>query len=227
MGISPTPTAAATISAFSPFSSAAPARVWMPLAATEPNRTMPAPPRTGSGTSAMTDAATGTRPSRIRMPPPAATTKRLRTLVIATRPMFCANALHMKPLNSGLMALPRVSARSPPSMVRSSAGRSTILPRASMSAVDSVIQTSITMLIETIAAISNCGAPKWNGVGKPIASAFLMAPKSVMPTGIAMSVPMIRPSRMAICWRKPRSSLRSASTTTRVTAAMVMLVVDP
>lgn len=96
-----------------------------------------------------------------------------------------------------------------------------------MSAVDSVMQTSITMLIETIAAISNCGAPKWNGVGKPTRSASLMAPKSVMPTGIAIRVPTISPSRMAICWRKPRSSLRRASTITRVTAAMVMLVVEP
>ena len=80
-----------------------------------------------------------------------------------------------------------------------------------MSAVDSVMQTSITMHIETIAAISNCGAPKWNGVGKPTTSAFLMASKSVMPSGMAMSVPATRPSRMAICWRKPRSSLRSAA----------------
>ena len=161
------------------------------------------------------------------MPPPAATTNRLRTLVIATRPMFCAKALHMKPLKSGLTALPRVSARRPPSMVLSSAGRPTILPSASMSAVDSVMQTSITMHMETMAATSNCGAPKWNGVGKPTRSASLIAPKSVMPTGIAISVPATSPSRIAICWRKPRSSLRSARTITRVRAAMAMLVVDP
>lgn len=96
-----------------------------------------------------------------------------------------------------------------------------------MSAVDSVIQTSITMHMEMMAAISNCGAPKWNGVGKPTTSASPSAPKSVIPAGTAIRVPTTRPSRMAICWRNPRSSLRRASTITRVTAAIVMFVVEP
>ncbi len=138
----------------------------MPLAATEPKRTTPAPPSTGRGTTAISEAATGHRPMRTRKPPPVATTKRLRILVIATSPMFWANALHMKPLNSGAIAEPRVSARSPAAMVLSSAGRSTISPRASMSAVDSVIDTTITTHSERIAASWNCGAPKWNGVGE-------------------------------------------------------------
>ncbi|RPK36202.1 hypothetical protein EES37_27295 [Streptomyces sp. ADI91-18] len=221
------PTEAATIRAFSPFSMAAPARVWMPLAATEPKSTMPAPPRTGSGTTPMTEAATGHRPSRIRMPPPAATTNRLRTLVIATSPMFWAKALHMNPLNSGLSALPRASARRPPSMVFSSAGRPTILPRARMSAVDSVMQTSMTMHIEMIAATWNCGAPKWNGVGKPIRSAPRTASKFVMCSGSAMRVPATSPSRMEICWRKPRRNLRMTSTIARVRAAMPMFFIEP
>lgn len=59
----------------------------------------------------MSEAAIGHRPMRTRKPPPTATTKRLRIRVMATRPMFWANALHMKPLNSGLRAEPRVSAR--------------------------------------------------------------------------------------------------------------------
>ncbi|KES08602.1 hypothetical protein BU52_00725 [Streptomyces toyocaensis] len=58
-----------------------------------------------------------------------ATTYRLRILVIATRPMFWANAPHMKPLNSGPTVEPSVSARRPAAVVRSSAGRSTISPR--------------------------------------------------------------------------------------------------
>lgn len=96
-----------------------------------------------------------------------------------------------------------------------------------MSAVDSVMQTSITMHIETIAAISNCGAPKWNGVGKPTTSAFLMASKLVIPIGTAMTVPTTRPSRMAICCRNPRRNLRRASTMTRVSAAIPMFFIEP
>ncbi len=175
----------------------------------------------------MTEAAIGHRPSRMRIPPPAATTKRLRTLVMATSPMFWAKALHMNPLNSGLIALPRVSARRPPSMVFASAGRPTILPSARMSAVDSVMQTSMTMHIEMMAATWNCGAPKWKGVGKPTTEAFWTASKLVMPSGRAMRVPATRPRRMDICWRKPRRNLRISRTITRVTAAMPMFRREP
>lgn len=96
-----------------------------------------------------------------------------------------------------------------------------------MSAVDSVMQTSMTMHIETMAATWNCGAPKWNGVGKPITEAFLTASKLVMPSGRAISVPATRPSRMDICWRKPRRNLRISRTMTRVTAAIPMFFIEP
>lgn len=96
-----------------------------------------------------------------------------------------------------------------------------------MSAVDSVIQTSITRHMLTIAAISNCGAPKWNGVGKPIRDAWESAEKWVMPTGIAIRVPATRPSRIAICWRNPRSTRRSTSTIRNVSAAIPMFVSEP
>lgn len=130
--------------------------------------------------------------------------------------MFWANALHMKPLNSGLMAVPRVSARRPAAIVFSSAGRSTISPRASMSAVDSVIETTMTTIIETMAAPANCGAPKWNGVGKPTMSASPTGEKSVTPNGIAITVPITRPSRTAICLTKPAVKRRMISTITSV-----------
>ncbi len=135
--------------------------------------------------------------------------------------MFWAKALHMKPLNSGLIAEPRVSARRPAAMVLSSAGRSTISPSASMSAVDSVIETTITTHSDRIAASWNCGAPKWNGVGKPTTSAWATGLKSVTPNGIATSVPTIRPSRTAICLTKPRVKRRSSRTMSRVVPARV------
>ena len=146
---------------------------------------------------------------------------------MATRPMFWAKALHMKPLKKGLRAEPRVSARRPAAMVRSSEGRSTISPRASMSAVDSVIDTTITTHIDRIAATWNCGAPKWKGVGKPIRSADATGEKSVAPNGIAISVPAIRPSSTAICLTNPRVKRRSSSTMSRVMPARVRLVVEP
>ncbi|CAM5555584.1 hypothetical protein STANM309S_05408 [Streptomyces tanashiensis] len=80
----PTASETATISTLLSFSRPALTRVWMPLAATEPKRTTPAPPRTGRGTTEMSEAATGERPMRTRKPRPAATTKRLRILVMAT-----------------------------------------------------------------------------------------------------------------------------------------------
>lgn len=116
----PTASDTATISTLLSFSRPALTRVWIPLAATDPNSTTPAPPSTGRGTTAISDAAMGHRPIRTRKPPPVATTYRLRMRVIATRPMFWAKALHMNPLNSGLTAEPRVSARRPAAMVFSS-----------------------------------------------------------------------------------------------------------
>lgn len=112
-------------------------------------------------------------------------------------------------------------------MVFSSAGRSTISPSASMSAVDSVIDTTITTHIEMIAASWNCGAPKWNGVGKPTTSASATGPKSVTPNGIAIRVPATRPRSTAICLTKPRVKRRRSSTMSSVPAARPRLVAEP
>ena len=49
-------------------------RMRIPLAATVPNRTMPAPPRTGLGIAATTRPITGRSPSATRIRPPVATT---------------------------------------------------------------------------------------------------------------------------------------------------------
>ena len=65
---------AATMIRFMLFRYSTLARVRMPLAATVPKSTIPAPPRTGVGTAATTRPSTGSRPSSTRITPPALTT---------------------------------------------------------------------------------------------------------------------------------------------------------
>lgn len=199
----------------------------MPLAATVPKSTIPAPPRTGCGTSETTAPSTGKSPSRTSSPPPVATTKRLRIPVSATSPMFWAKALAAKPLKTGLTAVARPSARSPAARVLSSASRSTIRPRASMSAVDSVMATTMTMHSEAIAAASKIGAPKWKGEGRAKIRASCTAPKSASPSGKASRVPTARPTSRESCCQKPRSSRLPRTTAPRVSAASPMALVEP
>ena len=85
--------------------------------------------------------------------------------VIATRPTFCAKALSEKPLKTAARAVEPVSARRPFATVSRSAGFPVISPRARMSAVASTMITSMQMTREMIALVSNCGVPKWKGVG--------------------------------------------------------------
>ena len=63
-------------------------RMRMPVAATMPNITRPAPPSTKVGSDSTSAAIFGSRPSTTRMRPPATQTKRLRTPVTPTRPTF-------------------------------------------------------------------------------------------------------------------------------------------
>ena len=63
----------------------------MPVAATIPNITMPAPPSTNCGTEATTCAIFGNNPKATRIAPPATHTHRLRTPVTPTSPTFCEN----------------------------------------------------------------------------------------------------------------------------------------
>ncbi len=63
----------------------------MPVAATMPNITTPAPPSTHCGTEAATKASFGSRPSSSMITPPATHTIGLVTPVTPTRPTFCEN----------------------------------------------------------------------------------------------------------------------------------------
>ena len=89
-GIIPTPIDTATIMAlWRLFLKSTPPRMRMPVASTMPNMTMPAPPSTTVGSDSTSAAILGSRPSTMRMMPPATQTKRLFTPVTATSPTFC------------------------------------------------------------------------------------------------------------------------------------------
>ena len=117
--------------------------------------------------------------------------------VMATRPTFWAKALTEKPLKMAGDAVDSMSARRPLVTVCRSAGLSITWPMARMSAVVSVMITSITMNMETIAPTAKVGRPKWNGrvSWKMLASAI--REKLVNPNGIATTVPSTSPSRIA------------------------------
>jgi hypothetical protein len=66
----------------------------MPVAATRPNITIPAPPSTLSGTAASTCASLGSSPRRVRKPPAAAQTYGDETPVMPTRPTFCEKEVY-------------------------------------------------------------------------------------------------------------------------------------
>ena len=74
---------------------------------------------------------------------------------------------------------------------------------ARMSAVVSTMITSITMIIEMIAATANCGGPKWNGVDTANHCACPIRLKSAMPSAAATRAPTTRPARMAMRLKKP------------------------
>ena len=90
-----------------------------------------------------------------------------------------------------------MSARRPLVTCCRSAGLSITWPMAKMSAVVSVMITSITMNMEMIAPTSKIGSPKWNGrvSWKMLASEIRL--KLVRPNGMATTVPSTRPSRIA------------------------------
>ena len=197
--------------------------VRMPEAATVPKRTMPAPPSTGDGIAATTPPMTGSRPSTTRMTPPAVTTNRDFTPVIATRPTFCANADCVNELNTGETAEESMSARRPFAMRFESTFVLTISPTAMMSAVVSAKVTMMTMNIEMIAAAEKVGMPNANGSGNAKMPRSRTFEKSAQPKIRQTTVPTTiakRIDRREIIATGMRLSSR---TTARVPTAMRML----
>src|SRR5262245_42820570 len=161
----------------------------MPEAATVPNSTSPAPPSTGYGIAATTRPSTGNTPRIIKITPPAVTTKRLLTPVIATRPTFWAKALWVNPLKIGETIEEPMSARRPLPIRFRSTGVLTISPTARMSAVVSVRITSTTIVIDRTPAKVKVGSPNANGAGNATIGPFPTPEKLAMPTIAAATVP--------------------------------------
>ena len=131
----------------------------IPVAATIPNITMPAPPSTNGGMHATMYASFGNRPRSTRITPPAAHTQRLRTPVMPTNPTFCENDVYGNVLRMPPSSVPRASARSP--LVRSvrDSGMPISSARVRNMPVDSIITTTMTRHIVTTATGSKIGAP--------------------------------------------------------------------
>ncbi len=201
--------------------------VRIPDTATEPNRTMPAPPSTGDGIAATTWPSTGKSPSTNRTAPPAATANRDRMPVIATRPTFCANADAGNELRNGATSVAAMSARRPSPTRFASTLVSSTSPMAMRSAVVSVMITRMTIVIEMIAPISNTGAPNANGVGSANADPSPTPEKSARPSGTAATVPRMMPNRMDSREIVPCRNRLRASTTTSVPSASAMLGTEP
>ncbi|SKY05041.1 Uncharacterised protein [Mycobacteroides abscessus subsp. abscessus] len=82
------------------------------------------------------------------------------TLVIATSPTFCANAVYGNVLKMPPSTVPAPSARMPSARRCGVIFSSTISPTATMSPVVSVMMTNATMIIAMIELTSKLGKPK-------------------------------------------------------------------
>ena len=87
--------------------------------------------------------------------------------------------------------------------------------------------TSITMHIEMITPIWNCGGPKKNGCGSSKIAPRPTAPQFTRPMTVAMIVPNTRPSSTAIRDQKPGANRAMASVTISVRNASSRLVAEP
>jgi hypothetical protein len=100
-------------------------------------------------------------------------------------------------------------------------------PIASMSAVASVMITSMTISIEIMAATSNCGAPKWKRLGTAKTFAVPIWLKSVSPSGIEISVPSTIATSMPTRLVKPGTYFTINKVITRVTIPTKTFFTEP
>ena len=161
------------------------------------------------------------------MPPPIATTYRLLIPVSATRPTFCAKALHGKALNAGATSGESMSARRPCSTRFESTGVPTISPMARMSAVVSVMITRITIVIEMMAPIWNVGLPKCMIGGSEKIGPSPTFEKSSLPMKAAMTVPTTMPMRIDSREIAPWNSRLITRMISTVAPASPMLAIEP
>jgi len=133
------------------------------------------------------------------MVPQAVTTHRLRTRVSPTRPTFSAKAVSGKEFRNPASTADRASVASPRARSLGESFLPAISETASMSAVDSVRVTSMTMHIEMIAAASNFGWPNRKNPLKPTHLAECTLEKSRPPDGPA-AVLRRRAARLRVRW---------------------------
>src|SRR4051812_13776439 len=184
-------------------------------------------PSTGYGTAATPRPSTGSRPRMTRIAPPAVTTNRLLTPVMATRPTFCAKALWVNPLKIGDTNEAPMSARSPLPIRRRSTRVLTISPTARMSAVVSVRMTSTTMVIDSTPARVKTGAPKKNGSGTATIGPSATLEKSALPRTVATAVPMTIANRIESREMAGTLDRLRTITTSRVNPACTMFSIEP
>ena len=194
----------------------------MPVAATMPNITNPAPPSTKVGSDSTSAAILGSRPSTIRITPPATHTNRLFTPVTPTSPTFCEKLVYGKVLKIPPISVPRPSVRRPAVKAFWSIFRSVMSPSARNMPVLSIITTTITRLMVTISTGSNTGAAISNGSTKSNQPALATLSKFIRPMAVAMTPPMTMPSSTEMLATKPRAYLAISKMDTSTTPAMAM-----
>ena len=172
-----------------------------------PNIAIPAPPRTGYGIDATTAPAFGNNPNNIRIPPEAATTKRLFTPVKFTSPTFWPKAVWGKVLNIPASIVANPSVLRPLVKFLSSISFPTISCIAIIFPVASVIITNITNIIEIIAVKSNLRAPKYKGISILIQPELWTLVKSDIPNIEATIVPTTIPNSIDIFPKIPLKNL--------------------
>ena len=199
----------------------------MPVAATMPNMTSPAPPRTNCGIASTNAPIFGTSPSTIMMIPPATQTQRLRTPVTPTRPTFCEKLVYGKVLKRPPITVPRPSVRSPAASSFCPIGLPVISESARNIPVDSIMTTIITSDIVAIVTRSNVGMPNANGVTRSSQGALATLSKLILPIATATTQPTMMPIRTEMLATKPFVYLTRSRMTTRTKPATAMLSSAP
>ena len=191
----------------------------MPLTMTTPNVRMTAPPNTGVGMTEQSALTLGHSPATTMMPPATATTWRLNTRVIPSRPTSALAEMVGPLLNRAENALviacvkmtPRVSSlvgmRSSVSIVVADVSpRSSATPQMARNAM--VMQAS-----------RGNSIPQCSGSGNANHAACSTGPKSTRPSAAASAKPTASPMSGAAPCRKPRPNTLNARTVSKVTPA--------
>ena len=118
------------------------------------------------------------------------------------------------------MKVPMPSVRSPRVSAAWSTLRPVISPRARNMPADSIITTTMTMLMVTMATRSNFGIPKAKGMTTSNQGAAATLAKPIRPIPQATAQPATMPTRTETLARKPRAYLVTSRISTSTPPAM-------